>query len=109
MMKECDRCGEIILSGERCYAYIMPNFNAKASDVLVKGKDFGYLCRSCNKNKESHYGRRDKSWIKPWMFILVMVTIALPIAIKHDHYIALLIWALIFLGEFEDDKKEEKD
>ena len=31
--------------------------------------------------------------------ILIMMAIGLPMAIKHDHYIALLIWGFIFIDE----------
>ncbi len=30
--------------------------------------------------------------------LIIMTTIALPTAIKYDHYVALLIWLVFLLG-----------
>ncbi len=38
--------------------------------------------------------------IKFWHFIMIMVIVALPTAIKYDHYIALLIWAIFLLDNY---------
>jgi len=30
--------------------------------------------------------------------LVIMTALALPMAIKYDHYVALLVWLLVFIG-----------
>jgi hypothetical protein len=40
--------------------------------------------------------------MKFWHFVMIMVIVAMPAALKYDHYIALLVWSVFLLGSWDE-------